>query len=175
MPWVAFVGISAVFSQLYDRIIVVLRIILSSMTMQTFLMLVGTGWIAAGTCKHAVFSLVQRTSFIVESEDAGLLCCMQPFHPLGKIKARFSLPTFQAYITPKALKTAGAIGYSSHNIIYEIKRLQGSDFVKTAPATHGSYQGHQHDTYNKYDSQQYLLYIKFAGKIPGDVVLTSFK
>lgn len=97
----------------------------------------------------------------------------KPHHGLGSIRARFAtVDTLE--ITGRAHRDAQALGYTLEDVVEIVQALKPGDFVKSETAHSPPNARVWHDTYNiVFDGQR--LYLKFAGELLTDVVLTSFK
>lgn len=97
----------------------------------------------------------------------------RPHHDLAAVKAKFArVETLEA--TRTAITSARALGYSLEDIVEAVQALETGDFVKSETAHNPPNSRVWHDTYNlPWDDR--WLYLKFAGEMLIDVVLTSFK
>lgn len=97
----------------------------------------------------------------------------KPHHDLAAIKAKFAcVDTLE--ITGKATRDAQRLGYSLGDIVDVVQGLEARDFIKSETAHSPPNSKLWHDTYVIPWGGRYL-YLKFAGQVLVDVVLTSFK
>ena len=98
---------------------------------------------------------------------------LKPHHDLSAIQTKFaSVETLE--ITGKATRDARDLGYTLEDIVAVVQALESGDFVKSETAHSPPNSKVWHDTYHiPYDDLS--LYLKFAGEVLIDVVLTSFK
>lgn len=97
----------------------------------------------------------------------------RPHHELSAVQARFA-DVDSLEITRKAKLDAEAAGFSLKDVIAIVQALEPGDFVKSETAHSPRNSRIWHDTY-LIGWDGITLYLKFAGEVLVDVVLTSFK
>lgn len=98
---------------------------------------------------------------------------LKPHHDLSAIKSRFVNEQTLA-ITRSAVRSARDLGFALKDVVDVVQSLDRSDFIKAETAHNPPNSKVWHDSYALPFAGRWL-YLKFAGEILTDVMLTSFK